>query len=226
MASATNGAGKSGAGKSRDWEWCPGDGCPGDWCAGESFGGERFGGESHLQLPELTEAQKRRAGACFTQLQRAETWGADLPVLLLNRCWLRLTVIPVERLAFELPPDLTQAAPELVRYRELIAMGWPAHQVQQQCWLEFGPEAFHQALQRFWTAQERGPHGWTLERYLSVLTDYRQRFALERPRPLPLLVLGRPSGRSISSPTVEVDGLFWLRPGLALGEPSMRHTCA
>ena len=104
--------------------------------------------------------------------------------------------------------------------------GCPAHQAQQQCWLEFGPEAFHQALQRFWLVQERGVHVWTLERYLDVLTDYRQRFATQRPRPLPLLVLARPSGRSICPPAVEVDGLFWLRPGLALAEPSMRHTCA
>jgi hypothetical protein len=65
-----------------------------------------------------------------------------------------------------------------------------------------------------------------LERYLNVLTDYRHLFATERPRPLPLLVLARASGVSYCSPPVAVDGLFWLRPGIALGEPSMRHTCA
>jgi len=183
-------------------------------------------GNGRVQLPTLTDPQKRQAEACLTKLQRAEVWTADLPVLLLNRCWLRLTILPLERLAFELPPDLSRAAPELVRYGELIKAGCPAHQAQQQCWLEFGPEAFHLALQRFWKVQERGAHFWTLERYLDVLTDYRERFATERPRSLPLLVLARPSGRSFCPPTVEVDGLFWLRPGLALGEPPMRHTCA
>lgn len=177
-------------------------------------------------FPTLTESQKCLAEACLTRLQRAEGWKGDLPVLLLNRCWLRLSVIPVERLAFELPPDLTRAAPELVRYGELIEAGWPAHQAQQQCWLEFGPEACHQALQRFWAAQEQASHGWTLERYLDVLTDYRRRFAEERPRPLPLLLLARPSGPSFRSPAVDQNGLFWLRPGLTFGEPSMRHTCA
>jgi hypothetical protein len=183
-------------------------------------------GTGPVQFPTLTEAQSRLTEACLSQLQQAEGWRADLPVLVLNRCWLRLTVIPMERLAFELPPDPSRAAPELVRYGELIEAGCPAHQAQQQCWLEFGPEAFHQALQRFWKVQERGDHVWTLEHYLDVLTDYRQRFATERPRSLPLLVLARPSGRPFCPPTVEVDGLFWLRPGLALGEPSMRHTCA
>lgn len=180
----------------------------------------------HLQLPTLTKAQKHQIDFCLAKLQRAQAWRADLPVLLLNRCWLRLTVIPVERLALELPPDLSRAAPELVRYSELMEAGCPPHQAQQQCWLEFGPEAFHLALQRFWQAQERGAHGWTLERYLNVLTDYRHLFATERPRPLPLLVLARASGLSYCSPPVAVDGLFWLRPGIALGEPSMRHTCA
>jgi hypothetical protein len=183
-------------------------------------------GSASDQLPTLTASQKRQTEACLTQLQRASDWRGDLPVLVLNRCWLRLTVIPVERLAFELPPDPSRSAPELARYAELIEAGWLAHQAQQQCWLEFGPEAFHQALQRFWMVQERGVHVWTLERYLDVLTDYRQRFATQRPRSLPLLVLARPSGRSFCPPTVEVDGLFWLRPGLALAEPSMRHTCA
>lgn len=183
-------------------------------------------GKEPAEIPTLTEAQKLQAEACLSHLQSAGGWGADLPVLLLNRCWLRLTVIPVGRLALELPPDLSRAAPELVRYGELVEAGCPVHQAQQQCWLEFGPEACHQALQRFWNAQERGAHGWTLQSYLDFLTDYRQRFSLQRPRPLPLLVLARPSGGSFSPPAVEKDGLFWLRPGLTGSEPSMRHTCA
>lgn len=164
--------------------------------------------------------------ASLDALQRAVAWSGQLPVLLLNRCWLRLTVIPVERLALELPPDLSRAAPELVRYRELIEAGFPAWQAQQQCWLDFGPEACHQALRRFWNAQEHPSHGWTLQRYLDFLSDYRHRFASHCPRPLPLLVLARPSGQSLAPPAVEEHGLFWLRPGLAISERAMRHTCA
>ncbi|MFM9072317.1 MAG: hypothetical protein ACKOOC_02780 [Cyanobium sp.] len=183
-------------------------------------------GNRPIELPLLTEAQRVQVRDSLGQLQSSDGWSGNLPVLLLNRCWLRLTVIPVDRLAAELPPDLSRAAPELVRYRELMETGCPAPQAQQQCWLEFGPEACHQALRRFWNAQDQGSLGWTLQHYLEFLTDYRHRHATQRPRPVPLFVLARPSGRSFSPPTLEKDGLFWLRPDPTLAEPSMRHTCA
>jgi hypothetical protein len=179
-----------------------------------------------LQPPTLTSAQRSSAEAALASLQEESTWSGQAPVLLLNRCWLRLTVLPVERLALELPPDLSRAAPELERYRELMASGASAWQAQQVCWLEFGPEACHQALRRFWNAQERPCHGWTLQRYLACVSEYRHRFASQRPRPLPLLVLGRPTHRRSGPRAVEEHGLFWLRPGLAMSERAMRHTCA
>jgi len=178
------------------------------------------------QPPNLTPGQALRVQTAFHSLRRAPSWNGQLPVLLLNRCWLRLTVIPVERLALELPPDLSRAAPELEHYRALIQAGQPAWQAQQLCWLEFGAEACHQALRHFWSAQEQQPHGWTLERYLDLLADYRHRFANERPRPLPLIVLARPTGNGASPTAAEHHGLFWLRPDLTISERAMRHTCA
>ncbi|MFN9548409.1 MAG: hypothetical protein ACK6AD_15330 [Cyanobacteriota bacterium] len=178
------------------------------------------------QPPTLTPSQTLRAQAAFLGLRRAREWNGQLPVLLLNRCWLRLTVIPVERLALELPPDLSRAAPELERYRTLIETGHSAWQAQQLCWLEFGAEACQQALRHFWSAQERHPHGWTLERYLGVLAAYRHAFTHDHPRPLPLIVLARPTGPGASPPGLEDHGLFWLRPDLSIGERAMRHTCA
>lgn len=178
------------------------------------------------ELPSLTPGQIRRAQGAFATLGRATAWNGQLPVLLLNRCWLRLTVVPVDRLALELPPDLSRSAPELERWRALIEAGHPAWQAQQLCWHEFGAEACHQALRRFWRAQERHSHGWTLERYLDFLADYRHRLAHERPRHLPLIVLARPTDRQATPPVVEDHGLFWLRPDLTIVERTMRHTCA
>ena len=182
------------------------------------------------ELPTLTPSQRSRAEAALNALQRARAWDGQLPVLVLNRCWLRLTVVPVERLALELPPDLSRSAPELERYRDLIHAGHSAWQAQQLCWLEFGAEACQQALRRFWTAQEHHCGGWSLERYLHLLGDYRERFASECPRPVPLIVLSRSTPRDAPRDgvrsTQEEHGLFWLRPGSMIGERAMRHTCA
>ena len=176
--------------------------------------------------PTLTPGQRLRAEVCLDEVGRASAWHGQLPVLLLNRCWLRLTVVPVERLALVLPPDLSRAAPELERYRALVEAGHSAWQAQQLCWLEFGAEACQQALRRFWTAQERHRGGWSLEHYLHLLNDYRERFASERPRPVPLIVLSRPSRGEQAPSAQDGHGLFWLRPGLLISERAMRHTCA
>lgn len=177
------------------------------------------------ELPSLTPSQRRQAEVTLADLQGANHWHGELPVLLLDRCWLRLTVLPLQRLAVVVPPDLSRAAPELERYRQLLADGCSPWQAQHQCWLEFGPEACQQALRRFWEAQDQPSPGWTLQRYLDFLTEYRDRFSRRRPRSLPLLVLARPSGRCFSPPAVEEHGLFWLRPGLSIDEQVMRHTC-
>jgi len=188
-------------------------------------GGPKGVAKVQAQLPSLTPSQRVRVVACLESLQCASAWNGDLPVLLLNRCWMRLSVLPVQRLALEVPPDLSRSAPELERYRQLLEAGCPSWQAQQLCWLEFGAEACHQALRRFWQAQEQPSHGWCLQDYLHFLTEYRHRFITERPRAIPLLVMARPSGRSSRLKPVEEHGLFWLRPDLSIDERAMRHTC-
>ncbi|MEY4351959.1 MAG: hypothetical protein RLZZ609_200 [Cyanobacteriota bacterium] len=192
----------------------------GEWIPGAKPGGA----EGSAELPTLTPSQRLRAQASLDSLQSASDWSGDLPVLLLDRCWLRLTVLSVEQLAVAVPPDLSWSAPELERYRQLLKSGCPSWQAQQLCWLEFGQEACQQALRRLWQAQEHPRCGWLLKDYLDFLTEYRHRFTSERPRPLPLLVLARSSGRPGCAKAIEEHGLFWLRPDLHIDERAMRHT--
>ena len=126
------------------------------------------------------------------QVARAEGWSGDLPVALLEPSWLRLRRLPVQRLAAELPPDGSEEAPELVRYRQLRTAGLDDWSVQLQCWQEFGSEAFQRAQRLYWERQDRGNHGWTLGRYLALLAEYRRSLANAGPRRLPLLVLAPP----------------------------------
>jgi hypothetical protein len=155
------------------------------------------------------------------ELRSSDHWHGGLPVLLLERCWLRLSRVSVEDLAQRLPPDCSQEAPELCRYRELVAAGRSPWEAERLCWEDFGAEACREALRKFWTAQERGTQGWTLETYLDLLQQYRQRFALEAPRPVPLLVLARRQGPLRHGR----HRLLWLGPDAAEARPSMRHTC-
>jgi hypothetical protein len=169
----------------------------------------------------LRPRQREELQRCLVQQQQEPRWHGGLPVLLLDRCWLRLECVRIDQLAYRLPPDSSRDAPELGRYRELLAAGLQGWQAQQQCWHEFGSDACREALQRFWRAQERGNQGWTLERYLALIQEYRLRFQGEGYRPLPLLVLAR-----TAIPAASQHGLHWLH---AEGDParrSMRHTCA
>jgi hypothetical protein len=84
-----------------------------------------------------------------------------------------------------------------------------------RCWQEFGQPACQDALRRFWSHQDRGNHGWTLEAYLQFLDTYRRQCQPGASRALPLIVLARDEQR-------EAHTLHWLAP---LGQP-MRHTCA
>ena len=166
-------------------------------------------------LEALTPRQRELILAWSTELQAAVGWSGSLPVALLDRCWLRLKRVPVEQLAAALPPDASGDAPELVRYRALLAAGQPARAAQLRCWQEFGQPACQDALRRFWSHQDRGNHGWTLQTYLQVLETYRLQCEPGVTRALPLIVLARGGQR-------EAHSLHWLAP---LGQP-MRHTCA
>ncbi len=145
-------------------------------------------------LPSLTPRQQGQLAGALEQQQRRERWDGELPVLLLNRCWLRLESVPVERLAQRLPPDATAAAPELERFRHWRRAGLGVLAAEARCWEEFGPHACRAALRRHWEARERGHHGWTLETYLDLLGQYRVRIEASGPKPLPLIVLARGGG--------------------------------
>lgn len=164
----------------------------------------------------LQEAERQ-----LQRLQQARRWDGELPVLLLDRCWLRLEVLPIAGLCRRLPPDASREAPELVRYRELLDRGLPALVAQQMCWNEFGALACHQAQRRFWQASEQGLRVWTLEDFLNLLEGYRHSFANGRPRPLPLLVLAR-EGEALQGGRHQ---LHWLEPSDFGEDRPMRHTC-
>jgi hypothetical protein len=170
----------------------------------------------------FTPRQRLEVAQRLASLQCCRSWHGGVPVLLLERCWLRLTCVAVEDLARRLPPDVSREAPELERYRQLLSIGHPGWQAQQICWEEFGAQSCRQALVRYWEAQEKGGQGWTLNHYLDLLRDYRRNFEGQRPRPLPLLVLAR-AGQEHRG---EAHRLVWLRPDTSEPSHPMRHTCA
>ncbi|MCT0198360.1 hypothetical protein KQ313_01485 [Synechococcus sp. CS-1325] len=139
----------------------------------------------------LTPRQGLLLAEHWQRQQGQSGWHGQLPVLLLNRCWLRLELIGVAELARRLPPDSTAEAPELARFRALRQAGLEAGLAESLCWQEFGQEACQSAQRRFWQARERGNQGWTLAAYLAFLAQYRAAFERPGPRPLPLLVLAR-----------------------------------
>ncbi len=180
---------------------------------------ERMSGE---RTPSLTRRHWGELERRLETLQQINEWNGDLPILLLERCWLRLSCVGVRDLLLRLPPDISREAPELARYRDLLSAGHPSWLAQQLCWEDFGSEACRDALLRFWAAQERGNHGWTLESYIHLIDDYRRRFREQRPRPLPLLVLARADRCNRN----ESHRLIWLGPEDIPDDRTMRHTCA
>ena len=166
-------------------------------------------------LQTLTPRLQEQADHLLIEQQQQTVWHGRLPVLLLDRCWLRLQVVPVAELTQVLPPDNSGDAPELVLFRSLLQQGLNRLEAQDQCWQEFGREPCSQALRRFWQAQERGNHGWTFSAYLLLLERYRQHLQTEGPTPLPLLVLARVG-------SAEHHRLQWCWPR----PPAIGHTCA
>ncbi len=166
-------------------------------------------------LTGLTQRQWQLLGQWHAEIKAAEGWSGNLPVAMLERCWLRLRRVPMAQLATALPPDSSAEAPELVRYRDWLAQGLTSWQAETLCWQEFGSEACQQALRRHWQQHERDPRDWTLSRYLELVADYREQFSGAGHRQLPLLVLGR-------SGTRDPHVLLWLHGSWL----SMRHTCA
>ncbi len=177
----------------------------------------RPGPSATTQKPFLMERHWQQVQRADERLRQVDHWHGDLPVLLLERCWLRLTCVGVAELAQRLPPDCTPEAPELRRYRELVDAGHGGWEAQRICWDDFGSDACQQALRQFWAAQERGHQGWTLQAYLQFLKDYRSQFSPGCPRSLPLMVLARSRQ--------EHHQLHWLQPDGTCSRRSMRDTC-
>ena len=74
-------------------------------------------------LAGLTERQQRGLIEVLDEVRRADGWSWQLPVLLRERCWLRLSRTPLTQLHRLLPPDGRDEAPELVHYRRLLKQG-------------------------------------------------------------------------------------------------------
>jgi hypothetical protein len=166
-------------------------------------------------LAGLTPRQRQLLHQWQAELRDADRWDGQLPVAVLERCWLRLRRVPVAQLASQLPPDASAEAPELVRYRHWLARGLTPWQAESLCWQEFGSDACQQALRRHWQQREQEPRDWSLNRYLELVTSYRDQFGGRGERRLPLLVLGRAGTR-------DPHLLLWLHGSWL----SMRHTCA
>ena len=121
------------------------------------------------ELPQL----QKQLNNCQQDLKQAKNWHADLPVPLLDRCWLKLEVLKVAELLCRLPVDASAHAPELVRFQELRNQGHNPDLAKRICWDEFTAEACHLALRRYWEAQETPKYLWNLDSYLNLLRRYR-----------------------------------------------------
>lgn len=139
-----------------------------------------------IELPQL----KRQLGNYQEQLKQAKGWSAELPVPLLNRCWLRLDCLKVGNLLQHLPVDASGHAPELIRFQQLLSKGNSADQAERLCWEEFSEEACHLALRRYWEAQQNPLYLWSLGNYLDFLEKYRKNIQTHC-FSLPLLILPR-----------------------------------
>ncbi len=117
-----------------------------------------------------------------------QVWSFNLPVLILERSWLKLEEIVLEDLAKRLPPDNSQEAPELVRYSQLTRKGVDPLIAIQQCWNEFGIEDFHRALRKSWDWKDRGNNGWTYNKYNLLIKKYK-RNVIESIQTIPLIVI-------------------------------------
>ena len=106
--------------------------------------------------------------------EKYNKWSFNLPVLILDRCWLRLERLKLKDLAFRLPPDLSNEAPEMLRYQQLIKEGKTLLIAAQQCWEEYGVESFYLALRNRWLKEDIGTNGWTYKKYMELINTYKK----------------------------------------------------
>ena len=141
-------------------------------------------------LAGLTKTQLLGLNDVLLDVRKADCWSWELPVLVRDRCWLRLDRIALSDLTRYLPPDGRDEAPELTHYRLLMAEGVDPLLAQQTCWQEFGMEDCQRALLAYWQSSAQTNHGWTASRYRQLVSRYRTR--VERDiTTVPMLVLAR-----------------------------------
>ena len=121
------------------------------------------------------------------------SWSLNLPVFLFDRCWFRLEKLRLEQLAKRLPPDKSSEAPELIKYHQLLEKGHDHLLAMQECWSEFGIEDFHRAIRHYWMWQDKGNNGWTFQRYLKLIGQYKKSFEQSSASiiSIPLIILAR-----------------------------------
>ena len=167
-----------------------------------------------VKLAGLTARQQKGLIDVLDEVRRADGWSWQLPVLLRERCWLRLSRTPLTELHRLLPPDGRDEAPELMQYRRLLQQGMDPLLAQQSCWQDFGMEDCQRALQEYWSSRDSAIHGWTAQSYRHLVSSYRER--IERGiTAVPMLVLARKNSG-------ECHQLLWITETT----PVMRHTCA
>ena len=114
-------------------------------------------------LRALTSTQLEGLGQILERLNAQPAWSWSLPVLLHERCWLRLSHVPLRNLNQVLPPDVNEDAPELASFRALVADGLDPLSAQQHCWQDFGMEDCCRALRQYWLSREQPGHDWTFQ---------------------------------------------------------------
>ena len=119
-----------------------------------------------------------------------KSWSFQLPVFILNRCWLRLEEIKLSSLLDRLPVDTSREAPELVLYDRLITERFDPLIALQECWREFGIEDFCRAQRNSWEWRDRGNNSWTFKEYIALINRYRANLD-NADSSVPLLILAR-----------------------------------
>ena len=141
-------------------------------------------------LTGLTIKQREGLRQVLIDVHHASVWSWSLPVLLRDRCWMRLDRIQLSQLRCYLPPERREESPELVHYRMLIADGVEPLVAQQVCWQHFGMDDCQRSLRDYWQSCMVEHHGWTACRYRQLVIAYRER--IERGDVVvPMLVLAR-----------------------------------
>ena len=141
-------------------------------------------------LEGLTGTQQLGLRDVLLDVRNAGGWSWDLPVLLRDRCWLRLDRIRLSQLVRQLPPDGRDEAPELFHYRKLRAEGIDPLLAEQSCWQEFGMEDCQRALHAYWASRDRNHYGWSANRYRQLVGLYRDRIN-QGMTTVPMLILAR-----------------------------------